>query len=555
MANSLNQAFIQAFKKSSPTGSAGLSSDRKDTAELANQDLVVRLDTATMTIPQPHFTQTAIRAQKNAGKKRTLRQTATSENSEEIRDSIADEMLRASGIGEENETGLDLGDSSFDTFTTNQPPLAIPPTSKLQPVSSPAATSTAVPESVEQPSELAQTPSSGAIFEPQPSLDTHQEHVATHTPAEVANQPAPAQIADTVQAAAPALEPPAEPALSPTDVERIVDSYVRKHGKPGDILRLDTPNPQISEVQADSSKSVQQSDFRLEEDLEPLSTHDQIEESAGAGLGIEQEDQTQSETLATEADGPILGVQSKHTIVSEAAAAEAIAAEENLRRAKMRSFTPVWEVDHLHWPLVCESLLAECQDSLMDVAINLSKASEEGLQVLAVTSPEAGNGRSTVSCCLAQIAGAAGLRVAIVDGDIENPSLSYQTNLDVDQDWKTAILTEMPLEEVAVHSIEDQVTLIPLLEPIHDFEMDEHDNRIAFMLQQLSESFDLVLVDMGHMDSKRTLVTAMAEQGILSAVLTVVDPHKTTPQKIEACIRRIRRTGITSVGIVENFAT
>ncbi|MFK7736393.1 MAG: tyrosine-protein kinase family protein [Pirellulaceae bacterium] len=528
MANNLNQAFIQAFKKSNPTGGAqgAVRGESVDAVDSANRDLVVRLDTATMSIPQPHFHKSAIRAQRSVSAENTTNQAPSVDSSEELRDSIADEMLRASGIGEENGLGVGLGGSSFDTFSSFQ----------------------SVPSN--QPPKQRQPAPSGAIFDPQPNLPIPQERPAIKPASDASNQHRPQQFANAPQAAAPALEPPTEPALSPTEVEQIVESYVRKHGKPGEIIRLDTPVQPSSGIPSDPQEPSQKNAFILEEDLEPLSEHDRIGE-------LEEEALTQPEALTVEPEDPSRAAQKQQGPASatEGNAAAVIEAEENLRRAKMRSFTPVWEVDKLHWPLVCESLIAECQDSLMNVAINLSKASEEGLQVLAVTSPEAGNGRSTVSCCLAQIAGAAGLRVAIVDGDIENPSLSYQTNLDVDQDWKTAVLTEMPLEEVAVHSIEDQVTLIPLVEPIHDFEMDEHDNRIAFMLQQLSESFDLVLVDMGHMDSKRTLVTAMAEQGIISAVLAVVDPQKTTPQKIEACIRRIRRTGITSVGIVENFAS
>ena len=471
MANSLNQAFIQAFKKSSPQVPVQVATQNQpeESAQLTNQDLVVRLDTATMSIPQPHFQQAAVRAQKSAAAESASSHALATETSEEIRDSIADEMLRASGLGEESELGQEsaFGDNSFDTFTTLQPASQPMPAQPTKAAAIEAATTPSEPVETQKP-----TPK-GAIFDPQPFLVPQpskvmsQEKDAT-TPTEAAPQQTPKPASSKEQIAAPALEPPAEPALSPTDVERIVESYVRKHGKPGDIVRVDTPALEPTSLQPAASESIptKQNDFMLEEDLEPASE--------------------QGEINAREVESP-------SPTVPDNASAEVIEAEENLRRAKMRSFTPVWEVDQLHWPLVCESLIAECQDSLMNVAINLSKASEEGLQVLAVTSPEAGNGRSTVTCCLAQIAGASGLRVAIVDGDIENPSLSYQTNLDVDQDWKTAILTEMPLEEVAVHSIEDQVTLIPLLEPIHDFEMDEHDNRIAFMLQQLSESFDLVL--------------------------------------------------------------
>jgi Mrp family chromosome partitioning ATPase len=228
--------------------------------------------------------------------------------------------------------------------------------------------------------------------------------------------------------------------------------------------------------------------------------------------------------------------------------------ERDLRRAKVRIFNPVWEVDSFQWPDICLELLQQRAEAMELVARNLIEACQEGLQVLAVTSPHSGEGRTTVACCLAKLAGSRGLNVAIVDGDIENPTLSYQTNLDVDQDWKTAIFNQLPLEEVAVHSIEDQVTLVPLTNPIANHEMATDDNRIEFMLQELSESFDLVIVDMGHMDSSRSLVTSLGERGVISAVVAVVDYRSSTRQQVDNCLRRIRQTGIASIGLVENFA-
>ncbi len=230
------------------------------------------------------------------------------------------------------------------------------------------------------------------------------------------------------------------------------------------------------------------------------------------------------------------------------------AVEAELRRAKLRIFNPVWEVDSFQWPDICLELLEQRAESMQLVAQNLIEAVHEGLQVLAVTSPHGGEGRTTVACCLAKLAGSRGLNVAIVDGDIENPTLSYQTNLDVEQDWKTAILNQLPIEEVAVHSIDDQVTLVPLIDPIEQAELATDDNRIEFMLHELSESFDLVIVDMGHMNSPRSLVASLGARGVISAVVAVVDRRNSDPQQLAHCLRRIRQTGIASIGVVENFA-
>jgi Mrp family chromosome partitioning ATPase len=237
-----------------------------------------------------------------------------------------------------------------------------------------------------------------------------------------------------------------------------------------------------------------------------------------------------------------------------AVVAETKQVENELRQAKVRVFNPVWEVDQLQWPEVCVRLMEARVDSLSHVTKHLIDACQEGLQVLAITSPQGGEGRTTVACCLAMLAGSRGLKVAIVDGDVENPTLSFQTNLEIEHDWQTALTSQMPLEEVSVHSIDDQITLVPLLAPLDQEELPLNDDRIAGMLGELAESFDLVIVDMGHMSSPNTLMQSMADRGVINAAIAVVDYRTSTAQRIEACIRRIRQAGVNSIGLVENFA-
>jgi Mrp family chromosome partitioning ATPase len=77
---------------------------------------------------------------------------------------------------------------------------------------------------------------------------------------------------------------------------------------------------------------------------------------------------------------------------------------------------------------------------------------------------------------------------------------------------------------------------------------------MAKMLSELSQSFDLVVVDLGHMASSRNLVTSLGDLGAINAVVAVVDRRNNSADAIESCLRQIRQTGIASIGLVENFA-
>jgi Mrp family chromosome partitioning ATPase len=228
------------------------------------------------------------------------------------------------------------------------------------------------------------------------------------------------------------------------------------------------------------------------------------------------------------------------------------AAEEGLRKARKRIFNPLWEVDRLEWPRICLELLSTIEERSPVVAQNLSQACEEGLQVLAVTSPLSGAGTTTVACCLAMLAGRHGLNIALIDGNLENPTLCYQTNLEIEQDWTDAVAKRLPLEEIAVHSIDDQITMIPLLARLSSPQVTE--TSLATALQELSQSFDLVVVDMGPMSTAKKLVNSLGMMGILNAVVTVIDRRTSSSNNLESCLQQIRSSGISSIGLVENFS-
>ncbi|QDV27511.1 nucleotide-binding protein [Aureliella helgolandensis] len=562
MTKSLNQAFIKAYSKEKAQETQRhaeverlAEAQRKNSIQELSDSLIMRFDTATMTmpvppprapeaaaeprnvaaetLPTPHFLQERPRAVQavrshaapahQASVKRELEPAATqsaaraeslvsSDSPEAVRDSIASQMLRAG----------QWGDQQLDVFLGGFPMLpeavSAAPTAPATQAPTPAATTTPAPTLLE-PTAPAPTPTvapqapvpvtSQAALPQQPQAQQPQEMGIAHADEQVeAPTPAPTSSGTLPRV----LVSPEAPAISTHQT-----SEGRSSLREGEIFRLDRPTYSAAPGPAEA-------------DL------DSGEQSSVLGIHTSSHENLEAEASPT---APALDTRE---------------IEEKLRRSKIRVFNPAWEVDNLQWPEICIELLAHTSSHMELVAQNLVAASQEGLQIMAVTSSDSGEGRTTVACCLAILAGTRGLKVAIVDGDLENPTLAYQTNLDVEQDWRTALLHHLPLEEVAVHSIDDQVTLIPLLEPVGQSELSPDDDRIAGMLQELSESFDLVIVDMGHMNSARSLVATMGEYGLISATVAVVDHRQATQQSIENCLRKIRESGVASVGLVENFA-
>ncbi len=310
---------------------------------------------------------------------------------------------------------------------------------------------------------------------------------------------------------APDLEPPAGPALSPESYRAAVEKLARRHGSRGSILRVDSP----------SQKQDRDQSIAFPAPDAPPDARDREADTARPGPGMKE---------------------------------DVLQMEQYLRQMKHRVFNPAWEVDSIPWPEVCTQLLRNHYETMDVIGRNLRQSCQDGLQVLGVTAPRRGMGASTVACCLAMLAGVYGMKVALIDADLETPTLAAQTNLDIEIDWKTALLRDLTVEDAAVHSIDDQVTLIPLLAPVTALELDVFDLRIIRMFEQLVDGFDLVVVDVGNMESDRSLMTSLGREGMIHAVATVVDRRGAESRHIDACIRRIQRCGVRSIGLVENFA-
>lgn len=229
-------------------------------------------------------------------------------------------------------------------------------------------------------------------------------------------------------------------------------------------------------------------------------------------------------------------------------------AEDKLRRNTHKIFNPVWEVDNLQWPVVVDKLMQQRAQSMSHVAEHMKTACQDGLSVLGVTSACQGEGRTTVACCLARLAAAHGLNVALVDIDLDHPTLCVQTNMEVEHDWRDCLSEDVSLEEVAVHSIDDQLTVLPLKPRGGRPGLLASDSRIADILADLSESFELVIVDCSKTSSSGNVITGLAHTKIFDAAIVVVDRRDSEADRVEDAVRMIQQTGIESIGIVDNFS-
>lgn len=229
---------------------------------------------------------------------------------------------------------------------------------------------------------------------------------------------------------------------------------------------------------------------------------------------------------------------------------EAPASDEAADTAK--DFSPDWEVDRFVWPDICEQLLKVESRYFEHVGQRLKAATERGRHVLMIAGSRRGEGRTSLALCLARCAAESGVNVAIVDADLTNPQLGTRLGMETPCSWLEVIAGKAPLDEAAVASVEDRLTLFPLAGS-EDIQVQSGDKRLLALVKEISSHYPLVIVDTGPLAAEESHPFADTNKCPVDAAIVVRDLRYTTEKKAAATAEQLQQSGIQAVGIAENF--
>ena len=216
------------------------------------------------------------------------------------------------------------------------------------------------------------------------------------------------------------------------------------------------------------------------------------------------------------------------------------------------AFSPDWEVDRLAWPPICERLLETEQRYFRSVGQRLKAATQDGHHVVLITGARRGEGRTTLALCLARCAAGAGVPTALVDADLKNPQIGSRLGIETPCSWREVVTGKSPLSEAAVSSLEDHLTLFPLIRA-EDDDVAAGDPSCMAVLQSIARHYPLVIVDMGPLGSDGGHLFATDADCPIDTAIVVRDLRNTTEKKAVATAEALLRGGVPAVGIAENF--
>jgi len=177
-------------------------------------------------------------------------------------------------------------------------------------------------------------------------------------------------------------------------------------------------------------------------------------------------------------------------------------------------------------------------------------AVSQGKRVLAVTSPETGDGRTSVVANLAIALASGWENVILVDADLRQPALHTYFNLDNCIGLSTLIINpNMDLNDVLQETPYQRLKVIASgPTPANPMEI-LRCPRMAWVVQQLQDTGSMVVLDTPPLlaTSDAAIISSLAD-----GVLMVIDSGRGKLEEVEAALSTIRRAEAAVLGFVWN---
>ena len=191
-------------------------------------------------------------------------------------------------------------------------------------------------------------------------------------------------------------------------------------------------------------------------------------------------------------------------------------------------------------------------EAFRQMRVNLQFATAGGSEnVLLVSSPQPGEGKSTILANLAVALGQSGRKVVVVDGDLRRPSLHKLFGTNERAPGLSNALADREIDPASIISATDVdgVDLVPSgPTPPNPVEL-LGSPAMSLVLDRLKNEYDIVLVDSPP-------VLAVADASILASqsdgIIIVVDASSTKSSSLQAALDTLRATQVKVLGAVVN---
>ena len=219
-------------------------------------------------------------------------------------------------------------------------------------------------------------------------------------------------------------------------------------------------------------------------------------------------------------------------------------------------FSPLLRVENFIWPEECLRMSRQAPDELNLLTSSLSRQSARGRKVVGLGGYAAGAGATTILLSAARTSACSSIKTVIVDADFGNPCLDERLGIACRIGWDDVLAAGEPLEEAAIESQRDRLTLLPLRRaPSGENDGSGRRGDLGAVLRRLREHYDLVLVDLGKLDADTLAGDGLGRpmKECIDAVVVVRDVRNGAESELDQVKRLLHQAELVDLGVIENF--
>ncbi|EIM28930.1 GumC family protein [Microvirga lotononidis] len=188
------------------------------------------------------------------------------------------------------------------------------------------------------------------------------------------------------------------------------------------------------------------------------------------------------------------------------------------------------------------------------VSLQLAFNRGAGFKSLLVTSTQRHEGRTTIALSLARDAARAGLKVALVDCDLRNPSLHAKTGVSNDEGISEMLLSSPPSLRMSLLQRDPQSSCFVI--PSGDLGNASPDQplqspHLGQVIKDLEERFDLIVIDAASLE---TAADALMIAQHVDGVLLLARATQARPVRVRDAVLDLQRTRTANLTTGLNFA-
>ena len=205
------------------------------------------------------------------------------------------------------------------------------------------------------------------------------------------------------------------------------------------------------------------------------------------------------------------------------------------------------EVDNFALPTLCKAIDEIARTAAAPVVEAILSSCDSGKRVVLIASGSRQSGRTTTAIWIAAACARTDMRVALIDADVKNPSISSELSILPTAGWERFSKDNTPISDYLIDSIADRFAVLPCIGE-QSLTQWPYSWNLASILESLRDHYDAVLIDAPPLERLGLGSQMLADCGPFIDAALWLD---SSPMNTKWALEQFQAAGIQLLGLIQ----